>query len=50
MMVSYYPKEMQELFKFIEPYMEKRHLRDDAPKEAYEALEKLKEMSLELGQ
>ena len=49
-MVSYYPKEMQELFKFIEPYMEKCHLRDDAPKEAYEALEKLKEMSLELGQ
>ena len=49
-MFRYYPEEMEKLFKFIEPYMEKCHLREDAPKEAYEALEKLKELSLELGQ
>ncbi len=49
-MFRYYPEEMEKLFKYIEPYMEKCHLKEDAPKEAYEALEKLKELSLELGQ
>ena len=49
-MYPYFPEEMEELFKFIEPYMEKCHLREDAPKEAYEALEKLKEMAMELDQ
>ncbi len=48
--VLFYPKEMQELFDFIEPYMDRCRLREDAPKEAYEALEKLKQMSIELGQ
>ncbi len=49
-MLSFYTEEMEELFEFIKPYMEKCHLREDAPKEAYEALEKLRELSLEYGQ
>ena len=37
-----YPKELKELEAIFEPYMEKCHLREDAPKEAKEALEKAK--------
>ena len=45
-----FPDEIQELLDHLKPYMEKCHLKKDAPKEAYEALEKLKEMALELDQ
>ena len=45
-----FPEEMEELLKFIEPYLELCHLREDAPKEAFEALEKLRKLALELGQ
>lgn len=49
-MYPYFPEEMEELFNFIEPYLEKCHLREDAPKEAYEAFEKLKKLAWEMGQ
>ena len=49
-MYPFLPKEMQELLDYIKPYLEKCHLKKDAPKEAYEALEKLKEMVMELDQ
>ena len=44
------PKELADLRKIYGPYMEKCHLREDAPKEAIEALEKAKEIMLEYGQ
>lgn len=45
-----FPKEIQELLDYLKPYMEKCHLRQDAPKEAYDAFEKLKKLALEMGQ
>ena len=45
-----FPEEMEELLKFIEPYLDGAALREDAPKEAFEALEKLRKLALELGQ
>ena len=50
MVFKKYPKELEELEKIYDPYMEKCHLREDAPKEALEALEKAKEIMLEYGQ
>ena len=45
-----YPKELADLMKIYEPYVEKCHLREDAPKEAKEALEKAKKYVFEMGQ
>ena len=45
-----FPEEMEELFRLIDPYLDGAALREDAPKEAFEALEKLRKLALELGQ
>ena len=50
MVFKEYPKELVELEKIYDPYMEKCHLREDAPKEAIEALEKAKKIAFEMGQ
>ena len=49
MVISEYPKEIQELMAIYEPYLVGCHL-ENAPQEAIEALEKVKKWSWEQGQ
>ncbi|MDD7058274.1 MAG: hypothetical protein PUI03_04580 [Erysipelotrichaceae bacterium] len=44
------PKELADLEKIYGPYLEQCHLREDAPKEAVEALEKARKLASEMGQ
>ena len=50
MIFKEYPKELSDLMKVYEPYLEECHLREDSPKEAVEALEKAKKFVSEMGQ
>ncbi|WP_182436961.1 hypothetical protein [Clostridium sp. OF09-36] len=49
MVINEYPEEIKKLMSIYEPYMVGCHL-EDAPPEAVEALEKVKEWSWEQGQ
>lgn len=49
-MKEVYPEEIQKLIDIYKPYAVGGRLADDAPKEAIEALEKVKEWSFEQGQ
>ena len=50
-MVLYdYPKEIKEAMEIYEPYIEGGSMKEDAPKEAKEAYEKVKEWCWDQGQ
>ena len=45
-----FPEEIQKLMDIVNPYIDKWHLRDDAPQEIKDTYEKICKMLLELGQ
>ena len=45
-----FPEEIQKLMDIVNPYIDKCHLRDDAPQEIKDTYEKICKMLLELGQ
>ena len=45
-----FPDEMQKSMDIVQPYIEKCHLREEAPQEIKDTYEKICQMLLELGQ